>query len=433
MPSRPRCSWQVAGRAITSGLILGLVLGLLTTACTWGSAPEPGLFGRNQPSSAGSGPPSPPIGRVNPDLPVLGERTLTPDRVDDPPLRVALHALRRTPGGTLLDWSVTPLQVVGLRVGDPVDAHSTAAALVAAAGTFRIIDGDRGTVYRPLISTRSGRYVGSAPAGGLRIGVTSLLQIAFGALPPTLHSVSVELPGVELFTDVPVPDPGRYFGPTRAVDLARSPDVDEVIRWSPAFVYHAAGGQRFRIGIVAVESASDATSIVWSIWSITDGDGLRGAAGPPITDRHDALGHRSTASGLRLIPAGSARAITVWHESTGPEGGGDAFCLCTDLRTAPTDLSRARRSITVVSNLPPLPLRTQFVDVVLPGVGRMQHIPVSESLDSSSQVAGAIQDVSGEVEAPSGRWEAATGNTWPPPRPSRDVLRHTREVVARLD
>lgn len=424
MPSGRRLAW-VAGRVI----MLGLVLGLLVSGCTWGSQPEPGLFGRNQPSAARSTPPPAPTDRVNPELPVLGERTLTPDRVDDPPFRVALHALRRTPGGTLVDWSITPLQVVGLRLGDPVDAHSTAAELVAAAGNFRIIDSDHGTVYRPLISTRTGSYIGSTPAGGLRVGVTSLLQVAFGVLPPTLHAVSVDLPDVELFTDVPVPEPGRYFGPTRAVDLARSPDVDEVIRWSPAFGYRPAGGQRFRIGIISVQSASDATSVVWSIWSLTDGEGLRGAAGAPITDRHDARAHHSTAGGLQLIPAGSARPIKVWHESTD----GNAVCLCSDLRSAPSDLSRARRSITVVSNLPPLPLRTQFVDIVLPGVGRMQHVPVSESLDSSSQVAGAIQDVSGEVEAPRGRWEAATGNTWPPPRPSRDVLRHTREIVARLN
>lgn len=428
MPGGVRgASWPAVGRA----LVLGLVLVVVSAGCTY-SSQEPGLFGHNQPSAPQSSGLSD-AERVNPDLPVLGERTLTPDRNDDPPLRVALHAIRRTKGGTLLDWSITPLQQVGLRVGQAVDDHSTAATLADAAPSFRIIDSDHHKVYDPLVSTRTNGCLCSVPAGDLRIGVTSLLQVAFPPLPSTLHSVSVELPAVELFTDVPVPERGSYFGPTRPVDLARSPDVDEVIRWSPSFDYPAAGGQEFRIGIIAIDAASDATSIVWSIWSISEGGGLYATGAPPITARWDRLAHRSTASGLQLaVPGSDADPIGVWYESTGKGGNRDATCLCTDLRSATIDLTRARRSVTVISNLPPLPLRTQFVDVILPGVGRMEHIPVSEALDASSQVAGPIADRSSTVDAPYGRWQAPSGNTWPAPRPTTAAFRHVRTIVNRL-
>lgn len=418
-------SWRAAGRV---GL-LGLVLTIVTAGCTYSSS-EPGLFGRDQPSTAQSGLPG--ADRVNPDLPVLGERTLIPDRDDDPPLRVALHAIRRTKGGTLLDWSITPLQIVGFSVGQAVGDHSTAEQLADDAASFRIIDDDHRKVYDPLVNTRTDGCLCSVPAGGLRIGITTLLQVAFPPLPGTLHSVSVELPMVELFTEVPVPDAGSYFGPTRPDDLARSPDVDDVIRWSPAFDYRPAGGQRFRVGIIAVDAATDATSVVWSIRSLTAGGGLHRPGGPPITDRRDVMAHRSTASGLQLLVADSSQEpIGVWYES-GSSGGHGATCLCTDLRSVTADLSRAGRSITVISNLPPLPLRTQFVDVILPGVGRMKQIPVTEAVDASSQVAGPIADRSSTVDAPYGHWQAPSGDTWPAPRPAPAAFRHVRAGISRL-
>lgn len=420
-----RGSWQPPGRA----LVLVLVIVVLAAGCTWKSQ-EPGLFGNHRPTASEQ--PSAPSDGLNPDLPVLGQRTLTPDRPNDPSLRIALHAIRRTPGGTLLDWSITPLSDVSWAVGRDLDEQSTAATLAESASTFRIIDSDHRTVYDPLISTRTGGCLCSVPEGGLRIGITSLLQVAFPKLPSTLHSVSVELPGVELFTDVPVPQAHSYYGPTSPVDLARTPDLDQVIRWSPAFSYPPAGGQRFRIGIIAVLSASNATTVVWSIWSLTDGRGLRSGGAPPITSRQDSAAHRSTASGLQLVVPGSRSPITTWYESTGPARKREQHCLCTDLQSATTDLSRAQRSLPVITNLPPLPLRTQYVDVVLPGLGRITRVPVSEADDASSQIAGPIPDRSPTVPVPFGRWAAPSGNTWPTPRPSLSSFRHTRAVIGHL-
>lgn len=423
-----RGSRRAAGRVV----LLGLIMVVLATGCTWNSH-EPGLFESKQPSAPPTSGPPTPHSSINTDLPVLGERTVTPGGPDDPPLRVALHAIRRTEGGTLLDWSITPLTIVGMIVGQPVDEHSTAEILANDPTSFRIIDSDHHKVYEPLQSTRDHGCLCSVASGGVRVGVTSLLQVAFPELPETLHNVSVALPGVQLFTDVPVPEPGSYFGPILPVDLARAPDVDEVIRWSPSFPYRAANGQQFRIGIIAVVAASDATSVVWSIWSVTDGPGLYAAAGPPITGRWDALAHRSTASGLQLaVPDSAGGPIGVWHVSTGSGTNRDATCLCSDLRSPAIDLSRARRSVTVVSDLPALPLRTQYVTVVLPGLGRMEHLPVTEAEDASSQVSGPIPDRSRLVPVPAGRWASTTGNTWPTPRPAPQAFRDYRAIIDRL-
>ena len=86
--------------------------------CSYDSV-EPGLFGRPASQDATA----PPIHRAapeerqvqNPELPVVGEAIWTSADGLGITARIAVHAIRRFPGGTVLDWSVTPLHGPGLR------------------------------------------------------------------------------------------------------------------------------------------------------------------------------------------------------------------------------------------------------------------------------------------------------------------------------
>jgi hypothetical protein len=418
-------------RSWRSALTLLCVLFLLAaTGCGQNPRHEPGLFGHNHPSTGptASYAPIP----TNPDLPVLGERIWTSGDGRALPFRIAIHGLRRVDGATLLDWSVTPLAQVGLRPGERLRVSGPGDANYAE--SFRLIDSDHQLVYHPLIGKQTHGCLCSI-AHGLQVGLTTMQQVAFPPIPGSVHTISVDIPGIALFTDVPIPPIDNYLGATSAVDLNRSPDLDEVIRWSPTFSYAPAGGQRLRIGVIAVDAAPTATTVVWSIWSITSGTGLSSTGGPPITAGTDTSAHRSTASGLELaVPGTRSRPIPVWRESTTNSRDGD--CLCTNLRGGwASGMNDARRSVTVISNLPALPFHTQFVDVILPGVARIERVPVTEAEDAGSRVSGPIVDVSGFITpSPPYRPPARTGAApnWPTPRPAHEIVRQFRAVVDRL-
>ena len=101
-----------------------LVLACLLAGCSYERV-EPGLFGQPmteqttapplQPVTPEETPPAP-----NPDLPVVGEAIWISADGLDVTVRLAVHAVRRVAGGTVLDWSVTPLQGAGLRPTDPL-------------------------------------------------------------------------------------------------------------------------------------------------------------------------------------------------------------------------------------------------------------------------------------------------------------------------
>ena len=54
-------------------------------------------------------------------------------------------------------------------------------------------------------------------------------------------------------------------------------------------------------------------------------------------------------------------------------------CLCTDLRTWTTALQRAGGQVSVVTNLPAVPLGFSAVHVVLPGVGILRDVPLTRA------------------------------------------------------
>ena len=96
---------------------------LVVAGCTY-SEQEPGLLERETPQpsvgppSSTSPPTASPLPVTNPELPVAGESVWTSADGLDVQVRFAVHAVRRVDGGTVLDWSVTPIRAANRRPGD---------------------------------------------------------------------------------------------------------------------------------------------------------------------------------------------------------------------------------------------------------------------------------------------------------------------------
>src|SRR4030095_6081116 len=125
-------------------------------------------------------------------------------------LRIAVHAVRRVAGGTVLDWSVTPLHGPGLRPNDPVPRRVDVGLTRPGEGYPDILLGDapRSRVYRPLtLKTAASRCLCTSVTvvqQNLRIDYTTLLQVAFPPLPNDLATIDVQLATVPPFWQVPV-------------------------------------------------------------------------------------------------------------------------------------------------------------------------------------------------------------------------------------
>jgi hypothetical protein len=188
------------GRSRIALLVIALVL--LVAGCSW-SGEAPGLLGRSTADPTAEPPPSEPsiptptADPGNPDLPVVGEAMWTSAEGRDVTVRIAVHAVRRIPGATVLDWSITPLSASDREAGLPVPPSVDLGLSRLGEGTANIVLMVDDTVYRPL-TRRSG------PAGclctrlgdlqaNLRIGRTTLAQIAYPALPAGIAMVTVVL------------------------------------------------------------------------------------------------------------------------------------------------------------------------------------------------------------------------------------------------
>ena len=200
-------------------MALCLTLALLVlTGCTW-SGNEPGLLQRRE---APTGPPSPAAPPpTNPKLPVAGETTWTTAEEQRVTVRIAVHAVRRAPGLTVLDWSVTPLSAPDRQTGDEVPPGFDLGLDRTSAGGINIvlIDPRKKKVYRPLSHrSRDQAYrclctpIWSAQAT-LHLGETRLLQVAYPALPASVRFVDVVAATLPPFNHLPVsPDGVRADG-----------------------------------------------------------------------------------------------------------------------------------------------------------------------------------------------------------------------------
>ena len=430
MSSRP-LGWTKRG-----GLLVIVALLMALGGCVHTSE-EPGLFGRAEEPTAE---PSEPVQRgstQNPHLPVVGETLWTSDEGLALTVRIAVHAVRRIPGATVLDWSVTPLSGAGLNNGEPVPASFTLGLTRFGEDTVNIflLDARRGQIHRPLTRIGPGRpeclCIPSRLAQvALRVGETSLLQVAYPPLPSDLRSVDVDLATVPIFSSVPVTPIGMIPLASNPINLARSATAAIPVAGIGPFRYRPQG-QRFSIGVDAVWSSSTFTSIAWTITSLEDGPGLVDAAGPPFADDPppSPAYNLVAASGPRLELAGQAP-LRSRYFSTEVSGRRALECLCTDLRAWPWAVHQPYQLVNVVTNLPPIPRRTSVVDLVFPGVGTMRDVPVATAPDATFRSAGpAVHEPElwtfGEASPQSG-WPALN---WPTPVPDSRELGDFRATV----
>ena len=353
----------VANRRLRRCLVLIVLAACALAGCTY-NPQEPGLFGRETapptaaPASVSETPTeTPPPG--NRELPVVGEAVWTSGDGLDITVRLAVHAVRRMPHATVLDWSVTPLSGPNLGANDAVPSSLNLGLSRFGEGNTNVflLDSHARRLYRPL--THRGPGLQSCLCTPvwlvqreLRIGHTTLLQTAYPPLPDDVFTLDVDIATVPIFSRVPVTPAGMVPVVGNATDLTRPVDRAAAAASTPVFTYRP-GHQRFIITIDTVYVSSSFTSILWSIQSVDGGSGLEAADRPPFADdRPPPLAYNPvSASGPQVLANGGdeppvrARLATTklagrgaWNASVPISGCGRPPCaaLISGCRSSPT-------------------------------------------------------------------------------------------------
>ena len=436
------------GRSTATTLVVALAL--LLTGCTY-SQEEPGLFGlASQAPPTEPGPsqsPEQPLPPTNPELPVAGEAVWTSAEGLEIQLRLAVHAIRRVDGGTVLDWSVTPLGGPNLRPGDTVPTWlELGLSAPPGSGTTNIllIDAENRDVYRPLYRATAFETCLCTPLRlaprNLRVGVTALLQIAFPELPARVRAVDVAIPTVPLFGQIPVTKVGTVPVATGPIELSRPAEAQAAATSTQMFRY-GSDEQIFRLQVRRVVAGRTFTTLEWAIVSITGGNGVTSASQPPISAGTGVGDGPAAASGPVIqygpdavltpgaTPSGvkTLRPQLITRRQTSAEA---RVCLCSDLRGWTAALRRPDKVATVVTTFPALPAGTQQVRVAFPGLPPMDApvIRAPTAGTSTAQTVGDLGTWSGRSR-PSVGWDAGE---WPTPVPSRRQLDRYTVLVDRL-
>jgi hypothetical protein len=416
-----------------------LAASCLLAGCSYQST-EPGLFQRST-SRETTAPPIRPVtpdetSQVpNPDLPVVGEAIWTSADGLDITMRIAVHAVRRIAGGSVLDWSITPLHGPGLGPNDllPRSLNLGLSRPHEEYPNIVLVDAARSKVYRPLTPKPSDSRCLCTPLPvaqrNLRIDHTTLLQIAYPSLPPELARVDVELPTVPPFWQVPVTPAGMLPLASYPTDLTRAAEGSSVVASTRPFTYRSAG-QRYLIMINRVYAGSSFTSIAWTIHSLETGRGLETASTPPLAEvePHGRTFNPVSAGGPQIVLGDHLlRVRLVTNKLTDQHA---LECLCTDLRTGAAALRSIGQQIGVVTNLPPLPAATTKVDIVLPGLTTLTDVAVTVAPDASFRSAGpAVRDPSFwtyRAQQPHPGWAP---RDWPTPVPRQFQFRSYQATV----
>lgn len=371
----------------------------IASGCTY-SDREPGLFSapRTQPSATQSpgAPRSTPPEATNPELPVAGEAVWTTADGLGVIVRFAVHAVRRIPGATVLDWSVTPLGAPHLEFGDPITTPVDL-GLTTSSGSdvdVTLFDATGQLGYAPL-RHRSAQVFNHCLCTPLwvvqqqlRIGETRLLQIAYPELPTSTTHVDVALANFAPITHVPVTPIGMAPAPLAAVDLARtvtpSPPAASV-----TVAVDASDTRRAELRINRIVATEGSSSMEWSITSLTDQSqtfqtGFGSPLSRPISDSFQLI-NLSPANGPQLMVNGKSTGVS-WLQV-------DAYgfraydCRCSELGLWSKSVTRSGGSAELVSTYPALPLGTTAVGVSLPGNGVIAKVPVLRSDDAARRLA----------------------------------------------
>jgi hypothetical protein len=408
---------------------------LVVAGCTY-SEREPGLLDRDTPQptvgplSSKSPATTPPLPAANPKLPVAGEAVWTSADGLDVQVRFAVHAVRRVDGGTVLDWSVTPIRAPNRRPGDAVPDSidlGLSRRWESSANIF-LVDARSRTVYRPLLRAPDSDYCLCTPIWlsqrSLRIGVTTLLQVAFPELPDALRTVDVDIPTVPQFWRVPVTPVGQVPVANRPTDLRRPAEIHSRFARSDMFRY-GASEQVFRVRVHRVIAGGTFTSLEWAIVSVTGGDGVEAASAPPFASANAATvtAHNPVAASGPVLRVSNGASILHARVVTNRLTSGKADeCLCTDLRSWAAVLRQPDKLATVVTNYPALRKGTQQVEVVFDGLDPMS-VMVTPASDASIRTARPVPTNPKfwrlQRSDPQTGWQ--TGE-WPTPVPTRAQL-----------
>ena len=414
------------------GLVVIMALIMVLGGCIH-TREEPGLFGRAEEPTAG---PTEPVLRGSPDnlnLPVVGETLWTSTEGLALTVRIAVHAVRRIEGATVLDWSVTPLSAPSARFGDELPRSVELGLNDEAQSTVTIVLLDPGddVAYRPLShhSRQVFNHCLCTPVWlaqqSLRIGETVLLQIAYPVLPRSLREVDVAFSTVAPVFGVPVTPLGQVPKPTTPVDLARAAPIHRP-GTHPIRFDTKNPDRRQTIALKRVVRGQQITALEWTIRSVNDQANFRGSPfGEPIsaTTPPDvyALGFR-VASGPQLLPAGkrSTRLTALWM--TAQINGQEWFeCLCTSLGLWAPAVARAGGSVQVVTLYPALPTQDDQVDVVLPGLATVS-VPVEAAVPGDSRLGPPVTRDVGRWTYPENPPLPWATQDWPTPVPAAAQL-----------
>lgn len=371
-------------------------------ACTY-SREEPGLFRTTGPSPGRPQVSRLPPQKTNPALPVLAEAVWTTGEGLQVTNRFAVHAVRRIPGATVLDWSVTPLSAPGLQVGDSLPAWVDLGLTRETGGDLDafLIDARAGKVYRPL-AHRSQREFNRCLCSplwvaqlSLHIGETRMLQVSYPELPSDLTYVDVMLTNAIPFWHVPVTPTGRVPSATQPTDLARPPTAPAPASPARAFSYpRPQQGRSQSIQVQQIVSAGPFTSMQWTLTSLTDQPSFSLIPyGLPVSGDSPYEGdvlNPGSANGPQ-IQAGRTRLQARWMTAR-LQNATYVECLCTDLGLWASTLREAGGHVSVVTNLGALPPKTTAVDVILPSVGTLKGVPVKPGEDSARRAGPAVDD-----------------------------------------
>jgi hypothetical protein len=390
---------------------LGLVL--LLAGCTY-SDREPGLFGRT-PAPETSPTDTRPTASTRDGIaavPVLGEAIYRSTGRVDVSLRIAVHAVRRVPVGTVLDWSVTALAGPGAA---PDEQLFLELGLVEEFDVS-LIDPAGAKVYRPLINRRSGTCL-CIPAWlvGHTMVVNSprLLQTTFPPLPASTRMVEVNIATVPIFSRIPVTPAGQVQTAAGKSDLARPADVPPPLASTEEF--RRPSGQSFVFEVESVLASGTFTSVVWTVRAVSSGPGSIGTEHPRI--RRSSIG-----------PVLRAQTATVQIASEKTRQ-----CLCPTLGNVVDRLRDAGDQVTVVTNFPALPRGTTNVDVLFPAVDPLVGITASPAPEGAFRAGGPAPARTGTWSyiwnRPQAGWSLSR---WPTPVPASIDPDRYRTTVDRL-
>ena len=373
---------------------------------------------------------------------MAGETTWTTAEEQQVTVRIAVHAVRRAAGLTVLDWSVTPLSAPDRQIGDEVPPGFDLGLDRTSAGGINIvlIDPRKKKVYRPLSHrSREQAYrclctpIWSAQAT-LHLGETRLLQVAYPPLPASVRFVDVVAATLPPFNHVPVSPDGFAPTATHPADLARPPEPTEPLT-APQFFQTDDGLDSRRTATLRVDevlAGADSTTVRWTLRSISGqraflvvplGPPLVAVAPPdlPVISTNAASGPTLAAANGRAMPA---RWMTGGYEDR-------PFleCQCTNLDILGRSACVAPAAPPqLVTTYPALPRGVNRVDIVLPGTANLTGLVVTPAPDGSIRVgpperAEVARWTYDERRPPAG-WAT---DEWPTPLPDRAQLGRLRQ------